>query len=121
MNDSTAGGLSPNDLDASTPILDVRRHTGKRQIRGALQYDPAAILDAKPLALPLPREATIAVYGDDDETVQKVVGKLLGAGYSGAAPLAGGIDGWERAGLALEEITEEQPVPGEPGSGMQRL
>ncbi|MEO7202804.1 MAG: rhodanese-like domain-containing protein [Candidatus Tumulicola sp.] len=120
MNERSEAGLLPGDLDPTTSILDVR-HSGHRQIRGALQYDPKALLDADPLALPLPHDKTVAVYGDNDETVARVVQKLRAAGYSGAAPLAGGIAAWESAGLPLEEITEEQPVPGEPGSGMQRL
>jgi rhodanese-related sulfurtransferase len=120
MNEHSEAGLSPADLDPATSILDVR-HSGHRQIRGALQYNPKALLDAEPLALPLPHDAPVAVYGNDDETVARVVQKLRASGYSGAAPLAGGIAAWESAGLPFEEITEEQPVPGEPGSGMQRL
>ncbi len=120
MNEHSEAGISPGDLGASASILDVR-HSGHRQIRGALQYNPKALLDADPLALPLPHDAPVAVYGDDDETVARVVQKLRDAGYSGAAPLAGGIAAWERAGLPLEASTEEQPVPGEPGSGMHRL
>ncbi len=120
MNDRSESGLLPGELDPTTSILDVR-HSGHRQIRGALRYNAKALLDADPLALPLPHDAPVAVYGDNDETVARVVKKLRAAGYSGAAPLAGGIDAWESAGLPLEEITEEQPVPGEPGSGMHRL
>jgi rhodanese-related sulfurtransferase len=121
MNDRSEAGLLPGDLDATTSILDVRRSAGRRQIRGALQYNAHAVLDANPLALPLPHDRPVAVYGDDDETVARVVKKLRGAGYTGAAALAGGIAAWEDAGLPLEEVTEEQPVPGEPGSGMHRL
>jgi rhodanese-related sulfurtransferase len=121
MNDRSEAGLLPGDLDATTSILDVRRSAGRRQIRGALQYNAHAVLDANPLALPLPHDRPVAVYGDDDETVGRVVEKLRGAGYTGTAALAGGIAAWEEAGLPLEEVTEEQPVPGEPGSGMHRL
>jgi rhodanese-related sulfurtransferase len=120
MSDSNEAGLAPGDLDPASSILDVR-HSGHRQIRGALRYNAKALLDADPLALPLPHDAPVAVYGDNDETVAQVVQKLRAAGYSGAAPLGGGILAWESAGLPLEEITEEQPVPGEPGSGMHRL
>jgi rhodanese-related sulfurtransferase len=120
MNEHNQPGISPSEVDSTTSILDVR-HSGHRQIRGALQYNPKALLDANPLALPLPHDTPVAVYGDNDETVALVVEKLRAAGYSGAAPLQGGIAAWESAGLPLEEITEEQPVPGEPGSGMHRL
>lgn len=120
MNDRSEAGLLSGDLDPTTSILDVR-HSGHRQIRGALRYNANALLDADPLALPLAHDAPVAVYGDNDETVARVVQKLRAAGYSGAAPLTGGIAAWESSGLPLEEITEEQPVPGEPGSGMHRL
>jgi rhodanese-related sulfurtransferase len=120
MNERNEAGILPGEVDPTTSILDVR-HSGHRQIRGALQYDPKALLDADPLALPLPHDRPVAVYGDNDETVGHVVQKLRAGGYSGAAPLTGGIAAWESAGLPLEEITEEQPVPGEPGSGMHRL
>jgi rhodanese-related sulfurtransferase len=121
MNDRSDPGLAPAAIEPTTTILDVRRSHGREQIRGALQYDAKAILDADPLTLPLPHDRPVAVYGDDDATVRNVVEKLRSAGYSGAAPLEGGIDAWRAANLPLEEITEEQPVPGEPGSGMRRL
>src|SRR5579875_531067 len=109
MNDGTNAGLAPGDIDTTTPILDVRRSPGRRQIRGALQYDAKALLAADPLTLPLPHDRPVAIYGDDDSTVNEVVEKSRAGGYEGAAPLTGGIDGWERAGLPLEEVTEEQP------------
>jgi rhodanese-related sulfurtransferase len=118
MNDRSDGGLSPASIEQTTPVLDVRHSPGRQQIRGALQYDANAILDADPLTLPLPHDRPVAVYGDDDEMVRRVVEKLRGARYAGAAALAGGIDAWKAAGLPLEEVTEDQPVPGEPGSGI---
>src|ERR1700760_3335891 len=120
MNDRHEAGIMPGDLDTNATILDVRG-SGHRQVRGALQYDARKLLEAEPLALPLPHDRPVAVYGNDDETVTRVVQKLRGAGYTGPAPLAGGIAAWENAGRPLEEMTEEQPIPGEPGSGMQRL
>jgi rhodanese-related sulfurtransferase len=118
MNDPRDAGLSPTSIEQTTPVLDVRRSPGRQQIRGALQYDANAILDADPLTLPLPHDRAVAVYGDDDEMVARVVEKLRGAGYGGAAALAGGLAAWKAAGLALEEVTEDQPVPGEPGAGI---
>jgi rhodanese-related sulfurtransferase len=121
MNDRNDGALTPQSIDQTTPVLDVRRSSGRQQIRGALQYDAKALLDADPLTLPLPHDRPVAVYGDDDESVRRVVERLRNAGYAGAAALMGGIEAWKKAGLPLEEVTEDQPVPGEPGAGIHDL
>lgn len=114
--------LRPEDIDTTkTPVIDVRRRQSGKQIRGALYYDPKHVLEADPLVLPLPHDQPIAVYGDSDPIVLAVVDKLRRSGYAGAARLAGGIEGWHDAGLPLEESTQEQPVPGESGSGTERI
>lgn len=101
-------------------ILDVRRHKRHEQIRGAIQYDPDELLKADRLALPLPREAPIAVYGDSDDVVRDIVERLHREGYAGAAALEGGMEGWEDAGKPTEQVTQEQPVPGESAAGIRR-
>ena len=121
MNDRPDSGLTPASIEQTTPVLDIRHSPGREQIRGALQYDAKALLDADPLTLPLPHDGPIAVYGDDNEAVARVVEKLRGAGYAGAAALDGGIEAWKAAGLPLEGVTEEQPVPGEPNAGIHDL
>jgi rhodanese-related sulfurtransferase len=114
--------LRPEEIDtATTPVIDVRMRPSAQQIRGALHYDPRAVLEADPLVLPLPHDGPIAVYGDSDPIVLAVVDKLRRSGYTGAARLDGGMEGWTNAGLPLEDRTQEQPVPGEPSSGIHRL
>lgn len=121
MSDSGIRPLDPEQIDAATAILDLRRHTGGHQIRGAIRYDAKLLLDAPKLALPLSHEAPIAVYGDSDDVVAQVVERLRRDGYAGAAPLAGGFLAWRDGGRPLEEITQEQPIPGEPEAGLHRL
>ncbi|MBV8490082.1 MAG: hypothetical protein JO199_06070 [Candidatus Eremiobacteraeota bacterium] len=105
--------LRPDEIDTATAfILDVRARRGAKQIRGSLYYDPKELLKADPLVLPLPHDGAIAVYGDSDTIVAAVVDKLERSGYSGAARLDGGYEGWHDAGLPIEGTTEEQPVPG---------
>ena len=114
--------LRPDQIDTTTtPVLDVRMRTGTKQIRGAIHYDPKALLEADPLVLPLPHDAPIAVYGDSERVLLAVIDKLRRSGYGGAARLEGGIEAWHDAGLPLEEAMQEQPVPGEEGSGLRRL
>lgn len=116
MRSSTVG----YDGNVTDFILDVRRHKRHDQIRGAIQYDPDELLKADRLALPLPRESPIAVYGDSDGDVRDVVERLHREGYAGAAPLEGGIERWEEAGKPTEQITQEQPIPGESTAGIRR-
>ena len=114
--------IRPDEIDTtSTPLLDVRMRPGRKQIRGAIHYDPKHLLEADPLALPLPRESAIAVYGDSQNVVAAVVDKLQRSGYSGAAALDGGIEAWHDAGLPLEDATQEQPIPGEAAAGIHDL
>lgn len=114
--------IRPDEINtASTPIVDVRMRPGRKQIRGAIHYDPKHLLEADPLVLPLPHDGPIAVYGDSQNVVAAVVDKLQRSGYGGAAALDGGIEAWHDAGLPLEDATQEQPVPGEAGAGLPRL
>jgi rhodanese-related sulfurtransferase len=114
--------LRPDQIDTTTtPVIDVRMRPGSKQIRGAIHYDPKHVLEADPLVLPLPHDGPVVVYGDSEPIVAAVVDKLSRSGYSGAARLDGGMEAWDDAGLPLEETTQEQPVPGEPGAGIHRL
>lgn len=112
--------LDGYDETVTDIILDVRRHKGHEQIRGAVAYDPDELLKADRLALPLPRESPIAVYGDSGEVVRDVVERLQREGYTGAAALEGGIEGWKDAGKPTEHVTQEQPIPGESAAGIRR-
>lgn len=110
-----------NEIDSTTvPILDARRHTGKEQIRGALRYDERALLSEERLTLPLPHNGRIVVYADSEEDAERVAQRLREQGYTQAAVLEGGIDAYRQAGLPTEEITQEQPIPGEEGTGIPR-
>lgn len=102
-----------------TPILDLRRHRHGEQIRGAVHYDPDALLKADPLVLPLPKERTIALYGDDERIVEAIGAKLLASGYSDVETIDDGIDGWKAAGRPTEPETQEQPVPSVDEAGIK--
>lgn len=119
-----AGGVQrvrAGDIDTTTiPVLDARRHPGKHQIRGALRYDERALLAEERLALPLPHDRPIVVYADSDEDALRVAERLRKQGFSHAAVLEGGFDAYQQAGLPVEELTQEQPIPGAPGTGIPR-
>lgn len=123
MSDSNAiERVSPSEIDTTTmPILDVRTHPRKEQIRGALRYDPKAILAEEHLTIPLPHEGRIVVYADSEDQAERVAERLREQGYAQAAVLDGGFDAYRAAGLPTEEITQEQPVPGHESAGIPRL
>jgi rhodanese-related sulfurtransferase len=110
-----------SEIDSTTmPILDARKHPGKEQIRGALRYKERALLSEERLTLPLPHDGPIVVYADSDEEAERVAMRLREQGYKQAAVLDGGFDAYRQAGLPTEEITQEQPIPGEEGTGIPR-
>ena len=103
------------------PTLDVRKHPGKEQIRGALRYNPKALLEADELALPLPHEGRVVVYADSDEDAVAVATRLREQGYKNVATIDGGFKAYRDADLPVEQLTQEQPVPGEEGAGIPRI
>lgn len=109
------------EIDTTTmPTLDVRRHPGKEQIRGALRYDPKILLSASQLTLPLPHDGRIVVYADDEEQAERVAARLREEGYAHATVLDGGFEAYREAGLPVEELTQEQPIPGRDDAGIPR-
>ncbi|MFN2450633.1 MAG: rhodanese-like domain-containing protein [Candidatus Baltobacteraceae bacterium] len=121
MNDNAVERVRAQDIDTATmPTLDVRSHAGGEQIRGALRYDAKALLSQEPLALPLPHEGTVVVYGDNDESALRVATHLIEQGYEKAAILDGGFDAYKALDLPVEPVTQEQPVPGKESSGIPR-
>lgn len=103
------------------PTLDVRKHPGKEQIRGALRYDPKALLGVERLALPIPHDGRIVVYGDHEQEAAEVAARLRRQGYTNASVLEGGFEAYRSAGLPVEEITQDQPVPGRDDAGIHDI
>jgi rhodanese-related sulfurtransferase len=109
----------PQTIHEQTPILDLRKHRHGEQIRGAIRYDPHALLKADPLVLPLPKERTIAFYADDQRIAEEISAKLLRSGYEDVVEIEDGIDGWKAAGRPTEGETQEQPVPSVDEAGIK--
>jgi len=121
MTDNTVPRVTAGEIDTATmPTLDVRRHAGNEQIRGALRYNPKALLAQDTLALPFAHDERIVVYGDNEKEAAEVAARLRGHGFGNAAILDGGFEAYRKAGLPTEELTQEQPVPGSE-SGIPRL
>jgi rhodanese-related sulfurtransferase len=103
------------------PVLDVRTKPGKEQIRGALRYDAKALLRDDRLALPFAHDARIVVYADNEQRAAEVAARLREQGYKNAGVLDGGFEAYHAAGLPVEGITQEQPIPGEDSAGIHRV
>lgn len=120
MNETTR--VAATEVDTATmPTLDVRKHARGEQIRGAVRYDQQALLSEERLALPLDRDRQIVVYADDDEGAQRVAARLREQGYEKTAVLDGGIEAWKEAGMPTEQLTQEQPIPGNPQAGLDNI
>lgn len=119
MNARTA--LDLLETDASVAVFDVRRHRGKAQLRGAVFYRYDHFDGASDLALPLSHDQVVLVYADDDDAAARVVRKLHEYGFERAQAIEGGFAALENAGARLEEVTQEQPLPGEPEAGIPLL
>lgn len=100
--------LSPQELqdelrgEAEIAVLDVRE-AGRYARRHLLYAVPAPLWRLELLADRLvPRRDTRIVLVDDDETqAHQAAAKLTRLGWTDVSVLAGGTDGWERAGLEL--------------------
>jgi len=114
--------VQASEIDTTTmPVLDVRKKGVKEQIRGALRYDPKVLLTEERLTLPFAHDGRIVVYADDETTASEVAERLREQGYQNAAVLDGGFEAYREAGLPVEEITQQQPVPGHEEAGIPRL
>jgi rhodanese-related sulfurtransferase len=121
MTDNTVPRVTAGEIDINTmPVIDVRRHAGKEQIRGAVRYDSKALLRVEPLALPFAHDERIVVYGDDENEAAQVAARLRQHGFTDVSLLDGGFQAYRAAGLPTEELTQEQPIPGSE-SGIPRV
>jgi 3-mercaptopyruvate sulfurtransferase SseA len=104
-------------------ILDVGKHQGRREIRGAVRYRPHDLLTPDHLALPIAPEKPVVLYdekGDGDLTGQ-IAAKLNASGFSDVRTLTGGFAAWEAAEGPTQEASFEQVVPPTRPSQVQEL
>jgi 3-mercaptopyruvate sulfurtransferase SseA len=109
--------------DTGATIINVGKHQGRREIRGAIRYRPHDLLIPERLALPIAREKPVVLYdekGDGDLTKQ-IAERLRADGFEDVRILKGGFAAWEAAGGPTQEPTLEQVVPPERPSEVQKL
>jgi len=104
-------------------ILDVGKHQGRREIRGAVRYRPHDLLAPDHLALPLAPDNPVVLYDEkgDGDLTQQIAAKLTANGFSDVRTLTGGFAAWEAAGGPTQEASFEQAVPPTRASEVQEL
>ena len=93
-------------------VMNVGKHAGKREIRGAIRYRPGDLLTAEQLMLPISPDLPVVLYdehGADDHTRQ-IAEKLRAASHR-VEILEGGFAAWSDAGGETQEPSIEQTVP----------
>jgi len=109
--------------DTGATILNVGKHGGHREIRGAVRYRPHDLLTPDHLAIPIAQDKPVILYdehGDGDLTKQ-IAEKLKANGFNDVRTLQGGFAAWEKAGGATQEPSIEQVVPPTRPSQVQEL
>jgi rhodanese-related sulfurtransferase len=104
-------------------ILNVGKHQGRAEIRGAVRYRPNDLLAPEHLAIPIAPDKPVVLYdetGKGDLTDQ-VAEKLEQNGFSDVRTLEGGFAAWEAAGGETQEASLEQAVPPVQPSEVQGL
>ena len=104
-------------------ILNVGKHAGHREIRGAVRYRPHDLLTPAHLAIPLAPESPVILYyenGDGDLTKQ-IAEKLTSNGFKDVRTLQGGFAAWQKADAPTQEASTEQLVPPTNPSEVQAL
>jgi 3-mercaptopyruvate sulfurtransferase SseA len=110
-------------MSSGATILNVGKHAGHREIRGAVRYRPHDLLTPERLAIPVAPDKPVVLSdekGDGDLTPQ-VAEKLQANGFADVRILTGGFAAWEAAGGETQEPSLEQIVPPMRASEVQQL
>jgi len=101
------------ELGPQVTVINVGRHAGSSEIRGAIRYRPDDLLTPEHLALPLPHDRPIVLYGEnaDDARVDEIAEKMRSSGYQDVRTLEGGFSAYKAADLPTQESSMEQVVP----------
>ena len=104
-------------------ILNVGKHQGHREIRGAARYRPHDLLTPDRLAIPLAPDKPVILYDErgDGDLMGQVAAKLQENGFTDVRSLAGGFAAWEAANGETQDPSFEQIVPPVQPSEVQEL
>lgn len=99
--------------DPRTTIINAGKHAGKREIRGAIRYDPGELLEAGHLALPIAHEARVILYAENggEETLAHIAAKMRAEGFTDVRVFEGTLSDYEQAGGETQEASMQQIIP----------
>ncbi len=108
--------------EGAATVIDVGKHTGKREIRGAIRYRPDDLLTAERLTLPLANDKPVVLYDEhgDDARTQEIAKKLRARGFQ-VDVLEGGFAAWTTDDGPVQEASMEQVVPPARADEVQEL
>jgi 3-mercaptopyruvate sulfurtransferase SseA len=109
--------------DTGATILNVGKHQGHREIRGAVRYRPHDLLTPDHLAIPIAPDKSVVLYDEKggSDLTNDVAEKLRASGFTDVRTLQGGFAAWEQAGGPTQEASLEQVVPPTRASQVQEL
>lgn len=109
--------------DTGATILNVGKHGGKHEIRGAVRYRPGDLLTPDHLAIPIAPDKPVILYDEhgDSEDTKKIAEKLRENGFTDVRTLTGGFAAWQQANAPTQEPSIEQVVPPNKPSEVQKL
>lgn len=104
-------------------ILNVGKHQGHSEIRGAVRYRPDDLLAPGRLAIPVAPDKPVVLYDDkgDADLTDRVARRLAENGFTDVRVLGGGLAAWEAADGETQEPSLEQIVPPVKPSEVQEL
>lgn len=110
-------------LGSGATVLDVGRHQGHREIRGAVRYRPHDLLTPNRLTIPIAPDKPVVIYDESGKSDQlrEVAAALERNGFGDVRLLTGGFAAWEAAGGETQEASLEQVVPPDRPSDVQEL
>jgi rhodanese-related sulfurtransferase len=94
-------------------ILNVGKHAGHREIRGAVRYRPHDLLTPDHLTIPLATDKPVILYDEngDGDLTQQIAEKLQSNGFTDVRTLQGGFAAWQKVDAPTQEPSMEQVVP----------
>jgi 3-mercaptopyruvate sulfurtransferase SseA len=104
-------------------ILNVGKHAGHREIRGAVRYRPHDLLTPDHLTIPIAPDKPVILYDEkgDGDLTREIAEKLEANGFKDVRTLKDGFAAWQKADAPTQEPSLEQVVPPTNPSEVQEL